>query len=215
MKKVTLNLLWSMVVTVVTAVGASLTIKADIGTGTVNALSGSISSVSNIKIGTVLMFLNTLFVLVQLVVQKREFHWRQWLQIVTALVLGEVVNIMVYQVMDGWVVENYMIRLMLLIVGVCISCFGIGMIVRLNLVVFPIEAAATVVANAKSLNFRQVRQAIDFIALSLALIITFVFNVPLTVREGTIINFFIFSHIAQFFIRFVEKRQWFEKIRIS
>lgn len=215
MKKVSLNLLWSVLVTVVTSIGASFTIKANIGTGSINALSGSLEFATGIKVGTVLMLINALCVVVQLVIQKKDFHWRQWLQILTAVIMGEVVNFMVYNIMVDWTVDNYILRVLLLIAGVTISCFGIGMIVRLNLIVFPVEAAATALAAVTKFNFRQVRQGIDATAISLALIVTILFQTPLTVREGTVINFFIFSHIAHFFITFVEKRKWFKTIRMD
>lgn len=215
MKKVSLNLLWSVLVTVVTSIGVSFTIKANIGTGSINALSGSLEFATGIKVGTVLMLINALCVVVQLVIQKKDFHWRQWLQILTAVIMGEVVNFMVYNIMVDWTVDNYILRVLLLIAGVTISCFGIGMIVRLNLIVFPVEAAATALAAVTKFNFRQVRQGIDATAISLALIVTILFQTPLTVREGTVINFFIFSHIAHFFITFVEKRKWFKTIRMD
>lgn len=215
MKKISLNILWSLLVTVIASIGVSFTIKADIGTGSINALSGAVSTATNIKIGTVLMAVNAFCVLIQLVVQKKDFHWRQWLQVLVAIILGEVVNFMVYNVMAGWTVDNYILRIVLLITGVTISCFGIGMVIRLNLIVFPVEAAANAVASVTKFNFRQIRQLIDAIAISLALLITVVFQTPLTVREGTVINFFIFSYIAHFFITFVEKKKWFEHIRMS
>lgn len=215
MKKISLNILWSCLVTVITSIGISFTIKANIGTGSINALSSSLEFVTGIKVGTVLTIINGLCVLIQLFIQKRDFHWRQWLQIVTAIILGEVVNFMFYTVMSGWQVENYILRVLFFVVGVTISCFGIGMIVRLNLVVFPVEAAANAIVNVTKFNFRQVRQGIDAIAIALALLMTLVFQTPLTVREGTVINFIIFSHIAHFFITFVEKQQWFKTIRMD
>lgn len=215
MKKVSLNFLWSMLVTVVTSIGISFTIKGNIGTGSINALSGSLELVTGVKIGTVLMVVNALCVLIQLIIQKKDFHWRQWLQVLTAIIMGEVVNFMVYHIMVGWTVDNYILRVLLLIVGVTISCFGIGMIVRLNLIVFPVEAAANAIANVTKFNFRQVRQGIDATAILLALILTVLFQTTLTVREGTVINFFIFSHIAHFFITWVEKRKWFKTIRMD
>lgn len=215
MKKISLNILWSCLVTVITSIGISFTIKANIGTGSINALSSSLEFVTGIKVGTVLTIINGLCVLIQLFIQKRDFHWRQWLQIVTAIILGEVVNFMFYNVMSGWQVENYILRVLFFVTGVTISCFGIGMIVRLNLVVFPVEAAAGAIASVTKFNFRQIRQLIDATAITLALLTAFLFSTPLTVREGTVINFLIFSHIAQFFITFVENKQWFKTIRMD
>ncbi|QTU83188.1 YitT family protein [Carnobacteriaceae bacterium zg-C25] len=215
MKKIYMNTMWSFLAIVIASIGVSLTIKANVGTGSINALSGSISTVTSIKIGTILMLVNALCILVQWVIQKKEFHFRQWLQVITAMLLGEVVNIMVYQLLNNWVLDVYWLRVVVLIIGVCISCFAIGMLVRLNLVVFPIEACAMVIAQYSGWTFKKVRQGIDVVAILLSLAITFIADVPLTVREGTLLNLLIFSHIAHYFIERIEHRKWFETIRIK
>lgn len=213
MKKMSLNVLWTVIGILIAAMGISFTIKADVGTGSVNALSLVTSWKTGIHVGTVLMCVNMLFILIQLIGQK--FHIKFVLQAMLSVMLGVVVNFFVYTIFGQITVNQYPLRLLLYLSGTTISCFGIGILVRLNLVVFPPEAASLYLAQKFNTTFKAVRQKIDFVCILLALLASFVFTLPLTVREGTVMNFFLLPILGQFFIHFIEKQGWFESIRID
>lgn len=215
MKKISLNLVWSTLIIVLTSFGMALTLKADIGTGSINALSVSIAAITGIHVGTVLMAVNICFVLVQWAVLRREFHWRSWLQVGVSIILGIVVNFVIYLLFKDWQITHYAMRLVLFIVGTIIACFGIALILKLNLIVFPVEGSAVVIANKTGLTFKWVRQLIDFIAIVGAVVLTVIFQLEWSVREGTILNFLILPYLAQFFIDLVEKLGWFQNLRID
>lgn len=215
MKKIIINGIWSSLFIILASVGVALTIKADIGTGSINAVSLSLSWVTTIPVGTILMAINILCVVIQLCIQRTQFHWRNWLQIGVSVILGIVVNVVVYHLLAQIVLTHYIFKIMLFLCGMLLSCFSVAMMMRLNLIGFPVESAAAVIANCTRFSFKQIRQGIDFIAITLSLLLTVIFSLNFAIREATILNFLLFAHTIQFFLTLLEKYNVFEQIRIK
>lgn len=213
--KLTSNLLLTFLCIVIASIGMSLTLKADIGVGSVNALSTTLGEILNIKVGTILIFINASFVLIQLVLQRNDFHWRQWLQLGVSYVLGETVNIFYYNVFSKIEVHNYIMSIFIFIIGLVISSFAIGLILQLNLVAFPIESMCNVVAKIKNWQFKHIRQSIDVIFIISTIILMLLFSTSLSIREGTILNLIILGPVSQFFLHITEKWEFINRISIK
>lgn len=212
--KIIWNLLCTFVCIIIASIGMSMTLKANVGVGSINSLTSTLSFITNIKVGTVLMGVNILCVLIQYAMQRSDFHWRQWLQLGVSFVLGEVVNITYYVLFKDIVISHYIVGFLLFLVGVSISCMAIAMIIRLNLVVFPVEAMSNVIAKKKGYQFKTVRQSIDGIAIMLSVIFTLIFQTEWTIREGSVLNFLILAPLSQYFLHFFERHNVLTKLII-
>lgn len=186
---------------ILTAMGASLGIKAAIGVGAWDALSLSVSRVINIKVGTFSMFLNISCVLIQLALLKKEFKLTHVSQIFVSVLLGVVVNFMIYNVYSQFTIDSYYINMALLILSVLICSVAVSLIMSINLICFPLESCCMVIAERINRKFGSIRQFVDILAIVISLGLSFAFKDPITVREGTVIAMIIFGPLLDIFMR--------------
>lgn len=206
MKKTILTFLFISINIVITGIGASLGIKAAVGVGAWDALSQSVSTVIGMKIGTFSMLLNISCVVVQLLMLGNKFKPISILQVFVAILLGNVVNFMLYDVYANLVINSYFLNLAIYVVSVIIIVVGVANIMAMNFISFPLEGACLVVSDRYNLNFGKVRQWVDIIAIIIALVVAFVFKDNYTVGVGTVIGMVMFGPLLDRIMNFVRPK---------
>ena len=206
MKKTILTFLFISINIVITGIGASLGIKAAVGVGAWDALSQSVSTVIGMKIGTFSMLLNISCVVVQLLMLGKKFKPLSILQVFVAILLGNVVNFMLYDVYANLVINSYFLNLAIYVVSVLIIVVGVANIMAMNFISFPLEGACLVVSDRYNLSFGKVRQWIDIIAIIIALVVAFVFKDNYTVGVGTVIGMVMFGPLLDRIMNFVRPK---------
>ncbi len=206
MKKTILTFLFISINIVITGIGASLGIKAAVGVGAWDALSQSVSTVIGMKIGTFSMLLNISCVVVQLLMLGKKFKPISILQVFVAILLGNVVNFMLYDVYANLVINSYFLNLAIYVVSVLIIVVGVANIMAMNFISFPLEGACLVVSDRYNLNFGKVRQWVDIIAIIIALVVAFVFKDNYTVGVGTVIGMVMFGPLLDRIMNFVRPK---------
>lgn len=201
MKKVINKSIIVAISMVITAIGASLGMKAAVGVGAWDALSQSISTVLNIKVGTFSMILNISCVLIQLILLKKEFKINHVIQIFVSVLIGVVVNFMFYEVLSKFTIDSYFISMLLFTLSILICAVSVSVIMAINFVSFPLESCCMVIAKKTNKNFGFIRQAVDIIAVVIAIGIAVIFNNNITVREGTIIGMILFGPMLNIFMK--------------
>ncbi|MEC6748144.1 hypothetical protein VXN63_06275 [Marinilactibacillus sp. XAAS-LB27] len=196
-KRITLMILSMTLV----SLSASMTIKAAIGLSPWDAIAQSLSHISMIKVGTIGMMLNISCVFGQLVLLRKEFPIRQLLQIPASVLIGVLVNFFYYTIFDTLVLPNYLMSTLLFFLGTFLAAFAVSMVMVVNVVTFPLEAFCMAVALKVGTRFSVIRQSVDILAVILTLSLTFTVDIPLTVREGTIIGMLIFAPLLGIIIK--------------
>lgn len=184
--------------------GASLTLKASIGVGAWDALALTGSSITGIQVGTVGMILNFACIFIELIILRKNFKIKHALQIVLCFIVGYTVNFFFYDVLGGIDLSNYFVRVAILILGYVINAFTVAVIMLLDVVTFALEGACMAISNKTGTKFHVLRQGVDVVCIVIAIIMAFVFNVSLAVREGTVIGMLIFGPIMGIFIRLLK-----------
>ena len=192
MKKYCLFILTLMMV----SIGDSLCFKANIGVSPYEALALTFNYMSHIKIGTLTLFVNACMILFQVILSK-QFKVKYVLQFFMSLFFGMIVNTIVYQVLSGITLQYYQ-SLIMEIIGLCISASGCGLLVALNVCVFPCEGFALTFSNTFKVDFQKTRQVIDIILVISCISLSLIFQCGFALREGTIIAACIFSPIMGF-----------------
>ena len=206
MVKIIKQILFMALGVTITGIGASLSVKAAVGIGAWDALSLSVSTVIGMKIGTFSMIMNISCVVIQLVMLGKKFKPLMFLQVFVAILLGYVVNFMIYEVLAGVVIEPYYLNMLLYLTGILIIIFGVANIMSINFISFPLEGACTVISERYHINFGKVRQWADILSVLIALAVSFIFSTDLTVREGTIIGMFLFGPLLHQFMLILKPR---------
>lgn len=186
---------FSLLFYVLSALGISLTIIANIGVSSFNSVNLSISEWASIKVGNVTILSNFSFLIVCWLLDKNR-KMKEYLFVSVALLLfGSVVNFFVYYVFSGWTIPNYSLRVLLFLSGVIIAGFGTGQVLRLKFLRFPIEHLCLILSRKTKRNFSFYRYGIDIICVGLSVLMTISFELPLFVREGTVISLAVLSYV--------------------
>ena len=191
MKKLSQSLFYYFI----SAVGISLTIKANVGVSSFNSLNVSIANLSTLQIGTVTTLLNISFLIGCVLLDKERSLPKYLLMLVAVMSFGEVINLVYYHLFSQFTTDSYLLNLILFLLGVVIAGFGTGQVLRLSLLKFPIESFCQLLAEKTSHSFSTYRYGVDVVCVSLSLILSFAFSLPVVVREGTIVSLFLLSGV--------------------
>lgn len=186
-----------------TGLACALSLKAAIGVGAWDAFAQALSSILHIKVGTMGMILNCSCIVGQLVILKKEFRPIQLLQVLVSIILGSVVNFMLYDILV-FEINTYFVRLALILLAYVLCAIFVGGIMVLDLVTFPLEGLCMALEKVLPFKFSQIRQAVDVICIVIGVVLSLLLNVPLAVREGTIIGMVLFAPLMGKFME-IEK----------
>lgn len=192
-----------IILIILVGIGASLTLKATVGVGAWNALAQSISHLSHVKVGTIVMALNSFCVLGQWLLLRRRFGMRNLLQLPVGIVIGAVINIIYYDVLGGFTVETYFYRLVLLIIAYNILAASVAAVIVLDVISFPLEGFCMVLSEQKGWSFSSVRQFADVFSILIVLILTLSMSIESTIREGTFIGMFLLGPLMGYYMRLI------------
>lgn len=199
LKKFLCNLALSLMAFILTGLGTSMSIEGAIGISSFNALNYSLSNLFQMKIGTMTIILNLLFLFLYIVLTKGKFIVKYVFQLIAVSSIGIVINFFTYNIFDKMEVGNYFISVMYLVCWVFIGGISVAFILALDTMSFPVEAFCLEIANMKNIKFSKVRRLIDIISVSVSLLITLLFSYPLVIREGTVVSLLLFSTVIGYF----------------
>lgn len=185
---------------IVAATGVALGLKAAVGVGAWDAFSQATSMVTGIKVGTFSMMMNISCVLVQVVVLKKDFKMISILQVFMAVLLGFFVNIVFYEILANVTIDSYLINMAIYMGSLLVIIMAVALIMSINFLSFPLEAACMAIATKTCLKFGAIRQLVDVFSIIGALLIAVSFQNPIPVREGTIIGMLLFGPLIAWFI---------------
>ena len=165
----------------------------------------SFSFLTGIKMGTIAIICNFLCVLGQIVLLKKEFKKTNFLQIPISMLLGYAINFFLYTVFKDMEFSNYIFRITTNIIVLVSVAFTMGAIVVLGLPTFALEGFCSAVHMKTGIPFAKFRQWIDFFCVGIAIVLTLVFPIEWSLREGTIISMILFGPLLGIFMPRIEK----------
>ena len=195
------RLIMLVVFVIIGSIGSALTLKAAIGVGAWDALAQTGNEITGIQVGTIGMFFNFSCIIVQILVLKKDFKKIQLLQIIVCLILGNIVNVVLYDLLGSIHIYEYWMNVAILISGYIICAFGVGAVMVLDIVTFALEGACMAVSKKTNKPFHVLRQSVDIVSIMIALVVGLLCNVPLAIREGTIIGMFLFGPLMGIFMK--------------
>lgn len=178
------------------AFGISLTVKASIGVSCFNSMLLSITCISGIKLGTIVIIFNGLFLMAYMQLTNYEYKRKYIFQTMFVLIFGSFVNLFTYTVLGGFIASQYPMRVFLMILGTVISSTSVGVIVYCNVITFPVESVCVAVSEKTKYSFTQCRYAVDFVSITASILLAVIFSIHLNVREGTLISMIIFPYVT-------------------
>ncbi|MFU0761775.1 hypothetical protein [Staphylococcus pasteuri] len=188
------RLLGTLLLFIMFAFGISLQIKMNIGQSVFNAFSLSIAKYFDLKIGLVINLCNLILFCIYIII-KKSVKITDLSQFVFIMINGFLVDIFLEKVLYVLNIEVYPLKLIIFIVGVVIAAISLGQIIRLGIVKFPLENLCLVISEKYKVSFGLIRYEFDLIFI-IGVVTLFIFNHNImTIREGTIISFFLLSYL--------------------
>ncbi|WP_156300502.1 YczE/YyaS/YitT family protein [Streptobacillus canis] len=178
--------------------GLALTIKAFIGVSAFSALNVSVADVLDAKVGMVTTFFNLVFMSLCLIFDKEKKITDYVLMFLAIIMFGSVIDFFLYIVLANFEVSNYVLRMLLFILGNALGAFGVGRVMHYNTLKFPIEFLCILLENKFGFKFVFTRYTIETMCVIISLSLSFIYKIPIYVREGTIISLLMFSIIVAY-----------------
>ena len=172
----------------VLAFGTSFVVNANLGVTAVTSLPFVFSLITDINIGTVFTGMFIIFILLQIVLLRKEFKWINLTQIIFSAIFGYFVNLAEFIVGD-FVLPTYFGQLVMLGIGIFLVSLGIVIYMEAKLVSLPPEGLDEAIAHKiPKCEFYQAKIGKDSIMVITSIALSFMFLGGLYgIREGTII----------------------------
>lgn len=189
---------------IIVGIGFAFTLKANVGVGSWDALSASLYSLSGIEVGTVGMILNIGCVFGQMIILKKDFKLIQLLQIPLSVLLGLVINYVLYEILV-FPFDSFIGGIVMYIVSTEICVIGVALIMVLDEVTFALEGFCDALTKVIPFQFPVVRQFADIVSFGIIVILTLVTQIPWSIGIGTIIGMVIFGPSLGVFMKLFQK----------
>ncbi len=187
------------------SLGASISIKANLGTAPLICLPYVSSVISKLSVGALCLIFNIIFIIIQIIILKKDFEKRQYLQIIIGTIFSGFIDFSLFLV--GFIhPENYISQILILLLSCIVISFGVLLEVKTEIVYIP--ADGVIVAISKKLNkeYGQLKPFIDILFVIISIILSFIFLGYITgVREGTIITALIIGPIVRILNKYLDK----------
>lgn len=201
MKKIGFRLLLVFALTLSAAFFTALMLKASIGTYACwDALSVNISQLTGLKVANFSMIMNVSCVLLQFLILRRQFQASKLLQIPFALLFGTLVNFFYYNIL-AFDVYGYALRLALCILSVIGVAFFLGFLTSLNLVNISVETTCNIISGKYAVDYAYLRVGIDVVCIAVSVLLSLIFGLAFTIREGTLIAMVLLGPLEKQFMK--------------
>lgn len=174
------------------AFGVAFSINSNLGVSPVNSLPYVICLISKIELGTCIIAVYTFYILLQMVILRKEFRWINLMQIVFSFLFGYFTEF-AKRIMGGFIIPTYPGRLIMLFISIILIAAGISMYVDVKLVNMPMEGLTHAISEKvlKGKAFHETKVIVDCGVVGLSILLALVFLQSVEgVREGTIISAF-------------------------
>lgn len=170
------------------AFGVAISVNSDLGVSPVNSLPYVISRIVNVQLGTCVTVVFCSYILLQILILRREFQLVNLLQILFSTIFGYFVDFAKWTVGD-FALPGYVGRLAMLAVSILFIALGILLYMEAELVPMPMEGLTAAVAKKLGKPFPTMKTIIDCIVVAAGIVLCFLFLGGLDgIREGTVIT---------------------------
>ncbi|MDU5111286.1 MAG: DUF6198 family protein [Clostridium sp.] len=182
------------------ALGSVVAIKSGLGVSPITSLPFVINNVTNISIGTASAILYSSYVGMQFVILKRDFKKLQLLQIVFAILFGNIVNLFNRIISINF--DNLVLNLLLLLLSFVFTALGVTLTINANLVPVAPDGLVQALSQKYKIPFGKIKIYFDFIVVMISCILMFFVKGGIEgIGIGTILSVFTVGKMISYFSR--------------
>lgn len=188
------KLLLTILFFIMFALGISLQIKMDLGQSVFNAFCLSIAKYYDLSIGIVINICNLILFCIYIII-KKSIKLTDLTQFIFIMINGLLVDFFIGKLLYALNIEMYSVKLFVFLIGLVIAAISLGQIIRLGIVKFPLENLCLAISEKYKKSFGFIRYGFDLLFI-IGVTMIFIFNHNImTIREGTVISFFLLSYL--------------------
>jgi len=170
------------------AVGVALSVNSNLGVSPVNSLPYVVSQIIGVQMGSCVTAIFCFYILLQIIILRREFNIINLLQIVFSTIFGYFVDFAKMLVGD-FAIPTYAGQLTMLAISIVLIALGVLLYMDVQLVPMPMEGLSSCIAKKLNKPFPTMKTVIDCVVVLTGVVLCFVFLGKLDgIREGTIIT---------------------------
>lgn len=182
------------------SMGIVLVTKAGLGTSPISSIPYVLSAILPMTFGQFTFIINVLFIILQIVILKKDFKKFQVLQVLISFMLGSFIDFFMF-VFSELNTSSYVSQIIFLLAGCAILGLGISLQIIADVIMISGDALVKVISTRLAKNYGTVKTIFD---VSLVIIAASISVVKLGsiagLREGTVIAALLVGSIARFFI---------------
>ena len=179
------------------SLGASLSIKANLGTSPLICLPYVCSLITKYSVGEVMFVFTLIFILMQVVLLRKDFEKRQYLQLIVGTIFSFFIDFSLMLV-DFINPAGYVNQMLLLLISCVVVAFGVLLEIQTEIVYLPADGVIVAISKVIKKEFSNVKPFVDTSLVVIAAILSIVFLGYLAgVREGTVISAIIIGPIVK------------------
>lgn len=166
--------------------GIALTVQARLGTAPISTLPTVLSFTGCGTVGSLTIYMNILFMVIQMLVLRHHYQLIQLLQLPAALLFGLAIDAWLW-VFDWVTPQHYLSQAFVLILGTVILSLGVWIEVSPQVLMVPGEGVVVAIAKTFQRKFGNIKIGFDSTLVVLAAVISLIlFHELVGAREGTI-----------------------------
>lgn len=204
MKIILLRYFYFILGIIINSFGIAFITKSDLGTSQISSVPYVLSlEFSDYTFGMTTFIFNILFIIIQVIILRRDFHPIQFLQVFANILFSFFIDVSMNW-LSFFQPESFIIKLISLFIGCMILALGICIEVAPNVIVVPgegvVRALALAIAIKKpKVKFGTIKIYFDITLIILACILSFIFFGELNgVGIGTIISALVVGKFINF-----------------
>ena len=180
------------------AFGVAFSIKASLGTSPISSVPYVVSLFAPLTVGTATIVMHCVFILLQILILRRNYHPIQLMQLPVAVFFGYLTDFGVWAV-RGIHCSTYWQQWIVCLIGILLVAAGVSLEVKAGVVVLAGEGVVMAICKVlPKIKFGYMKVGFDVTLVVIACILSFTFTGHLQgVREGTVAAALLVGLIAK------------------
>ena len=168
------------------AFGVAFSIKADLGTSPISSVPYVVNCFTPLSVGTATIIMHCVFILLQIVILRKNYQLIQLMQLPVALVFGYLTDFALYAT-QSLVCHSYIEQWLFCIIGIILVAIGVSFEVIANVVTLAGEGVVLAICKVFPIKFGSMKVLFDVSLVCIAIVLSLTFMKNLVgVREGTV-----------------------------
>lgn len=178
---------------IVLALGIDLNTKSQLGISPIISIPYNISQITGLMLGGVIFVYYVFLVVLQWLIQKKDFPIYQFLQVPCAFVTSAAVQVFNNILPTS---DNLVLRIFILLLAIVITAIGASMVVGMQIVPNPADGLASIIGTKLGHGFGFGKNMIDAISICVSLLIGFIATHGLLgIGIGTVISMILTGRV--------------------